>query len=635
MGGNFPPDQQMIQKRCVHPKGGWEEFTQSETEQSIGQRFEKIAARFADRLAIKSAKYAFSYAELNGKANRIARAILPHENRSGEPIALLLRDDVWAYATVLGILKAGRAFVLLDPTATPAHLAFLLQDSSATLIVTDTAHVPLVSQWANLTLSLLNLDEIDPNVPEHNLAVTIPPQQVAALFYTSGSTGQPKGVYTTHRNILQLVRRITNSLYISPEDRRGNARAFSSSMAVLDFLMSVLVGNASILYQLQDQGSERLLPWLVEEKITLIYVTMSIYRQSCETLARNPYFALSDLRFLIIGGEPILMSDIEAYRAHFPDSTTLILGYGVTELPGSTYYLVDKTNEVVGPPMPSGYPMEGLGISILDDEGNPLEAEQPGEIALSSPYLALGYWGKPALTAEKFLPDPDGAGRVYMTGDVGILRADGCLVHLGRKDFQIKIRGFRVEIEGVETALADLPGVKSVAVVAHPDQMGIQRLVAYVVPINPESSQPAALRQALATRLPDYMVPSAFVTLDALPLLPTGKVNRLALPPPDRQRPRMAVAYVGPSTPFETAIAAIWSDVLELDTIGVHDPFLDLGGNSLQAMRIAARVQEEFGVEIHLAELFAAATVAEMALVVAAALLNSPGLSRFFVPIQD
>jgi len=626
-----PVWQQAIIDKCHHPAGGWEPFPDGEVEQSIGQRFEKMVDRYPDRLAIQWDKIALSYGELNALVNRIARAILACPGLSASPVALLLGESIEAYAAVLGILKLGRAYVILDPSFPQENLAYFLQDSTADLVITDSAHLSLLSQLGSNGKVVLRLDQIEAEMPTDNPHIPVAPEQVAALLYTSGSTGRPKGVYTNHRNLLQLVQRVSNSLHISPEDRRGNVRAFGSNMAVIDVLLSVLTGSASILYQIEQGGTHRLLRWLSEGRITVAFFAMPVYRQIIDSLTGGSAWPLQHLRVFVIGGETITRSDVEAYKAYFPAETILALGYGVTELPGATYYFASQQTDMNGPPMPSGYPLEGVEIAILDESGQQLAAEQPGEIALYSDYLALGYWGKPAQTQERFLTDPVNSRRYYMTGDLGKLNADGCLIHLGRKDFQVKIRGFRVEIAEVEHALFELDEVRSAAVVAHPDSAGSHRLVAYIVPSAPQPPFASLLHQKLAARLPDYMVPGTFVFLDALPLLPSGKVNRLSLTPPEGQRPNLAVVFTPAGTPFEKAISTIWADILGLDEIGIHDPFLELGGNSLQAMRIAARLQDEFGVEIPLAELFAASTVAEMALTATSRLAASAGLNEQFL----
>lgn len=623
IGGYFPPAQQAIRARCVNPAGGWEAFPEREIEQSIGERFEKMVARFPHNVAIQSERSALRYSELNSAANQIAHWLLAQLGEANQPVALLLANDVRAYAAVMGVLQAGKIYVILDPTFPRELLSYILLDSQATAIVCDGVHRPLAQELAGDSHAIVDLDAMAPGMPANFSMRAIAPDRLAAITYTSGSTGQPKGVCNTHRTFLQWVQRTTNAFHISAKDRRVNAKAFGSSIGIADTLFSILTGGTSLLFDMKQRSAFELVKWLAAERATMAIIVTTQFREIIEILARSPEISLPDLRLLAIGGETIAKGDVEAYVRHFSDDTILALGYGVTELIGAAFCFFDRRTKVDGPPMPSGYPLTGVEVMILDENGTPLAPEQPGEIALRSPFLAQGYWGRPELTRSRFLPALDGgSNRIYLTGDLGKLREDGCLVHLGRKDSQVKIRGFRVDTAEVETALYGLAAVKSAAVAVHPDHTGNLRLVGYIVPSPGHPFSPPALRKSMMAQLPDYMTPSVFVSLDGLPMLPTGKVNRLALPPPDSSRPPLPVPYAPPATPIEEMIAAIWHDILGLDTVGIHDPFLELGGSSLQAMRIAARAQDRFGVDIPLAEMLAASTVAKMALLFTERLAN-------------
>jgi amino acid adenylation domain-containing protein len=623
IGGYFPPEQQAIRARCVHPAGGWEDFSERELEQSIGERFEKMVARFPQRVAIQSERSALRYSELNSAANQIAHLLLARLGEANQPIALLLANDVRAYAAVMGILKAGKIYVILDPTFPRELLSYMLHDAQAAAIVCDGVHLTFAQELAGHSQAIIDLDAMAPDTPAGFSGKAIAPDQIAAISYTSGSTGQPKGVCTTHRTFLQWVQRTANAFHVSANDRRVNAKAFGSSVGIADTLFQLLIGPTSLLFDMKQRSAFELVKWMVAEKATMAILVTTQFREIVEVLARSPEISLPDLRFLAIGGETITASDVDAYRRYFADATILALGYGVTELMGAAFCFVDRRAKVDGPPLPSGYPLTGVEVMILDENGTPLGPEQPGEVAFRSPYLAQGYWGRPELTRAKFLPDPDGGAlRLYLTGDMGKLREDGCLVHLGRKDSQVKIRGFRVDTAEVESALYGLAAVKSAAVVTHPDPTGNLRLIGYIVPSPGHPFSPSGLRKSMMEQLPDYMTPSIFVELDALPMLPTGKVNRLALPPPNSNRPPLPMPYAPPATPFEEMITAIWHDILGLDKIGIHDPFLDLGGSSLQAMRIAARVQDKFGVDFPLPEMLAASTVAKMALLITERLVD-------------
>jgi acyl carrier protein len=264
--------------------------------------------------------------------------------------------------------------------------------------------------------------------------------------------------------------------------------------------------------------------------------------------------------------------------------------------------------------VPVGYPVADKEVLLFDENGREAGPGEVGEIAVRSKYLAVGYWRQPELTRAAFVPDPDGGeARMYFTGDLGVMRPDGCLVHLGRKDFQVKIRGHRVEVGEIEAALARLDAVKAAIVHPQPDRNGEQRLVAYVVPAPGKTALIDELRRELALTLPDFMMPSHFVILEDLPLLPNGKVNRRALPPPGAERPELPELYVAPRNATEATLATIWSEALEIDTIGIHDRFLDLGGDSLRASRILGRTIDCLGIELSVTDVLQTETIAQMA----------------------
>ena len=274
-------------------------------------------------------------------------------------------------------------------------------------------------------------------------------------------------------------------------------------------------------------------------------------------------------------------------------------------------YCVDKDTEISDAMVPVGYPLGDVEILLLDDEGEAVGFDQVGEIAIKSRYTSPGYWRRPDLTRAAFITDPQDEGeRIYRTGDLGYMQPDGCLVVTGRNDFRVKIRGFRIEVAEIELALRGLTKVKEAAVVAHEDQRGEKQLVAYVVPEPEQAPTTSELRDFLKDKLPDYMVPSAFVVLDALPLTPNGKLDRLALPAPSLARPELDTNFVAPRNALEEQLVEIWEEVLGVERVGIHDDFFELGGHSLRATRVVSRVREVFQVELPLLSLFEEPTIA-------------------------
>lgn len=327
-----------------------------------------------------------------------------------------------------------------------------------------------------------------------------------------------------------------------------------------------------------------------------------------------------------VGGEPVVPTDVELYRSRLPDTCVLINGLSSTETGTVCHFVMDKTTPVPDDVVPVGYPARDKEVLLLDEQGHDVGMDRVGEIVVRSEYLADGYWQRHDLTARAFLPDPaGGTARLYRTGDLGRRLSDGRLVHAGRKDASPKLRGLFVDIRAVETMLLGHPGIRDAVVSVREDQPEESRLVAYLVAAEGAAAPTVnTLRRALDDALPAHMVPTVFVYLQALPRTPNGKVARSALPTPDGQRLTMGSTYTRPCTPIEEMLARIWTEVLLVDSVGIHDEFMDVGGDSLRAARIINRVREAFGVGALIARLLDARTVAQMAVAITANLL-SPG----------
>jgi acyl carrier protein len=305
--------------------------------------------------------------------------------------------------------------------------------------------------------------------------------------------------------------------------------------------------------------------------------------------------------------------DFEFFQKRFAPNCLLVNTLSASETGAICHHLVDRQSRIESNTVPVGYPLQDMKVLLLDDAGQETAVREVGEIVVESPFLSLGYWRRPDLTQEAFHPAANGSeARVYRTGDLGRWLRDGSLEYIGRKDSQVKIRGYRVEVSEIELALQACHRIKQAIVIGREDVPGQKRLVAYVVPAGCTTPTNAELRRLLADRVPDYMIPAVFVILHSFPLLPSGKVDCAALPTPSPERPVLSSAYAPPRSPIETTLACIWAEILGLEQVGIHDSFLELGGDSLQAGRIIARVVRTFGVELQLDSLFQAPTVAEM-----------------------
>src|SRR3990172_3600280 len=611
----LPPEQRAVQAKCFHPSGSFIEFRKEDVEQSIPARFEQQVRRYPDRLAIKTPCHILTYEALNQEANRMAHAMLALRSKDEKPIALLLEHDACLITVILAVLKTGKIYVPLDPSYPLARITSMLEDAQPGLIVTNTKHLAFARALAQQVCHVLNIDELDAHVDSENLGLSLSPDTLAYILYTSGSTGRSKGVFHNHRNVLHRVKSDTNVFHLCTDDHLSLLSSCTSNASVGDVFGALLNGAPLCPFSLKEEGLVNLVNWLIQEEITIYHSVPTLFRHVCGTLTGAEQFPT--LRLVCLGGEPVYKREVELYQKHFSPNCIFLNLLGITETHNITVYVIDKDAQIEGSLMPAGYTFEDKEVFLLDDSGEAVGSEQVGEIAVRSRYLAVGYWRNPELTESRFVPDPDGEGqRIYLTGDLGRMAPDGCLYHLGRKDFQVKVRGYRVEVSEIETVLLEHPAVTEVAVVGREVETGDRRLVAYFVPTGQPPGSVRELRSFLKERLPDYMIPSAFVMLRALPLTPNGKVDRLALPAPEGTRPELGTPFAAPRTPVEEELAGIWSEVLGLDQVGIHEDFFELGGHSLLATQVISRVMQRFQVEVPLPSLFEAPTVADMAVVI-------------------
>ena len=607
----LPKAQQLIRDRALPPDHPFEPFPAAAVEQSLTARFEAQARRFPGRVALASPRMTLTYAELDARANRIARGIRDRCGEGEGGVALLFDHDAVVISAMLGALKAGTYYVALDPAYPRPRLEQTLRDSEVGLVLTDGRNLALARALAGplQVVDVEALDGSDQALPSRSG----PGDDFALLLYTSGSTGAPKGIVQSHRNVLHDTMHYTNRGRLTHEDRFLLISSVSFAASLRTIYTALLNGASLHPFDVNTEGFPRLAQWMREQAITIYRSVPTVFRYFVSTLTGDDQFPA--LRLLYLGGEPVSRTDVELYRRHFGRGCVLVNRLGSTETLTYRSSFIDHDTPIPEGPVPVGYAVPGKEVLIVDADGRPVPPGEAGEIVVRSRYLSPGFWRQPERTRAAFAVDPaDPDVRRYRTGDLGRLDADGCLFHLGRIDFEVKIRGHRVETPGVETALRAVDGVREAVVVAQRRGQH-DGLVAYIVPTSPPGPDVSTLRRVLAEQLPDYMVPATYVALDALPLLPSGKVDRRALPEPSTGRPELAVSFVAPRNELEAALAAIWSEVLGLDAIGVHDEFLDLGGDSLSAGRIIARVTDQFEATRFDLLLWEASTVALMAAV--------------------
>jgi len=581
-------------------------------EACIQELFEAQVERSPDDTAVVFGGKAATYGELNARANQLARHLAQFRVQPDQPVALCVEPSLELVIGLLGILKAGGAYVPLDAAYPSERLAFMLDDTKAPVLLTQ-QH--LLSQLPQDRCKVFCLDaawDLVAREDSHNPAKASTPESLAYVMYTSGSTGQPKGVAVPHRAVIRLVRD-TNYLQLDATDRIPQLSNISFDAATFEVWGALLNGGQLIGITKDVALSPRdFARELREQRITALFLTTALFNQ----IATDAPAAFSTVRTVMFGGEAVDPKSVRAVLQQGPPRRLLHV-YGPTEnTTFSTWHLVEGVSEGAAT-VPIGRPIANSRLYILDQHLRPVPVGVPGELYTGGDGLAHGYWRRPELTAERFVPNPffeaGAVERLYKTGDRARYLPDGSVEFLGRIDQQVKIRGFRVELGEIESVLSRHPGVRDCAVALRVQGAANKRLVAYFVANGDGAPSGAELRGFLKEQLPDYMLPSAWVRLEKLPLTANGKANRQALPAPENWGGGSGTEFVSPRTPMESAVAAVWAEELELKEVGVHDNFFDLGGNSLLAVRLVLRLEERFGRKLPVAALFTAPTVAQLA----------------------
>ncbi|MEO7327721.1 MAG: amino acid adenylation domain-containing protein, partial [Minicystis sp.] len=606
------------------PGPRFEVFPAEATEQSIGQRFEEQVRRRGGSVAIRTGAGEVSYAELGAFADRVASALGAMPGR----VALLFEPGPSMIAAILGALEAGATYVPLDLASPPERLAAMLEDAGATTLLT---HPPSLSRARALAppgCVVLDVDALTLTLAPP-LRVAVSPDAPAYILYTSGSTGRPKGVVQSHRNMLCHVRNYINRLHLDEDDAIGLLASYAFDAAIMDIFGALLSGATLCPIDLRNTGLLHLPALLRELRVSVYHSTPTVFRHLAGMLGESE--VLEGIRLVVLGGEEAQARDVEAFRACFPPESLLVNGLGPTESTLALQYFVDRETPLPRKSVPVGYPVEGVAIRLLTPLGEQVALWGIGQIEISSPQVALGYWNRPDLTAAAFSTDAGGL-RGYRTGDLARRLPGGALEYLGRADHQVKVRGHRIEPGEIEARLLTCPGVAKAVVAVREDLPGGPSLAAYVVPLPGRAPRVEELRAHVKKGLPAYMVPAAFMLLDALPLLPNGKIDRRALPAPEAPDAGPGEALAPPRDDLEVGLASCFCEVLGLRTVGVNDSFFDLGGQSMLAVKLVEGIERRFHRTVKLAALFEAQTVEQLAALLRA---EKPARSHFaLVPIQ-
>ncbi|MEV6722466.1 amino acid adenylation domain-containing protein [Streptomyces xanthochromogenes] len=584
----------------------------------VHEVFEEQAAATPDALAVTAGGTSLTYRELNERANRIAHHLRALGAGPERLVGLCLERGIELLPALLGILKSGAGYLPLDPANPADRLAYVLSDAGAHLVVASRATAPALRDAENAELVLLDRDsaliEARPASDPEPLAG---PGSTIYVIYTSGSTGRPKGVVLEHGNVTRLLTTAHEHYAFTPDDVWTMFHSYAFDVSVFEMWGALLHGGRLVVVgQDVTRSPSDFLDLLVSERVTVLSQTPTAFRSLVTAAgAGDPRIGELALRAVVFAGEKLEVPELRPWLDRVgPDGPALVNMYGITETTvHTTYYRIGEGDFEPLAGNRVGHPLSDLSVYLLDAAGTPAPLGVPGEIHVGGPGVARGYLGRPELTAERFVPDPFGppGARLYRSGDAARRLPDGSLEFIGRIDSQVKIRGYRVELGEIAHALLDHPGVGEAVVRVRADS-GEKQLVGYLVESAPGSlPEPGELRTLLRRTLPEYMLPAAFVTLDAIPLTVNGKLDHRALPAPDTRALRGGSAYTAPRTPDEERVEAVWTEVLGVDRVGVEDSFFDLGGDSIRAIALVGALREA-GYDVAVRDVFDFRTVAQL-----------------------
>jgi amino acid adenylation domain-containing protein len=577
----------------------------------IHQLFEEQVERTPNNVAVVFEDQQLTYRELNEKANRLAHYLQKLGVGPEVLVGICVERSLEMIIGLLGILKAGAAYVPLDPKYPKERLAFMLEDTQVSVLLTQQHLVEELPTFPTKVICLNNDWEIINRDREAQTTSGVTAENLAYIMYTSGSTGKPKGVMISHRAVGNQIAWRQSDYQLTERDRVLQRAAFSYDPSVYEIFWTLIAGSQLILPRSDlAQDSTYLVKLISVHKITVIGVSPSLLQLFLEGQE------IKDCNSLVqvyCGGEALPIGLLKLFSTTLP-AKKLCNIYGPTEacIAATSWNTNQEISQRIAP---IGRPIANTQIYILDAHLQPLPIGIPGELYIGGFGLAQGYLNLSALNTKKFIPNPFSnklGERLYKTGDLARYLPDGNIEFLDRLDHQVKIRGFRIELGEIEVVLGQHPSIQKTVVITREDVLGDTRLVAYVVPKQDQIPTSAELRSFLKQKLPYYMTPSAFVSLDIIPLTLSGKIDRRALPIPDRTRSDMKETFVPPRTPVEEMLARIWSKILGLELVGVHDNFFELGGHSLLATKIISQIREIFQVELPLSILFDNSTIASL-----------------------
>jgi len=604
---------------------------------SIAARFERIADVHRDRLALHTPERTLNYQQFNAEANRIAHAVghLVPGIPAGR-IALLFEQGEGGILSIFGTLKTGHAFVPLDAADGSDRMRNILADCQPVAILTDSGHLAAAESLNDGGVPIVCVDNLPADLPTSNPNIPVDEDADAYVFYTSGSTGNPKGVRQSQRNLQHFVAVYSRTLELGAEDRLTLFYSLAFSASNMDVFGALLSGAALFPYDIRKQGTAALGDWLDRHAITILHAVPTVYRHLTRQLPAGRI--LGSIRGVDLGGEAVYATDVELHRSHFREGCVLINHLAATEASVIAQQVIDPLTVAGGEMLPVGPPSDGMEIHVLDSGGSPVEAGGTGEIVLVSRYISPGYWQQPELDARAFGLDAARPGwRTYRSGDLGYFSENGNLHFLGRKDHRVKVRGHTVDTSEIESAIRATMGVRDVAVVLQEETGSAEsgRLVAFLAGDTGLDGSLDQLRLSLRALLPSYMIPAAFMVLESLPTTASGKLDRKALVALEVRESREGKNNETPVGGTEQAVAEVFSVLLKVERPGREEDFFLSGGDSLKATLLHAQLEDRFNKSIPLEKLFAAPTVRGIAALIEGTEVAQRQIPPVIVPLRE
>lgn len=605
------------------------------TNQTLSGCIEGWAAREPDRLALSGDDLVLSYGDLHAQATELARILIAEGAGPETRVVLLLPDRASLVIAWLAVLKSGAVCVPVFPRQPRNRIEAILEDAEPVVLITDATSRELlgaqpIGESAMRILDVDHLPALDPGTASDLEFPVLASEANAYLLYTSGTTGRPKGVLQSHRNLLRNVHGLRTLVGISPEDRFVGLTSFSMGQGVATLFCALLHGAALFPFDLRKRGVASLADWCRRHRITIYTSAVSVFRAFAKTLSSEG--SCPDLRVVRLGAEELQPPDVALFQEGFAGDCTLFNTLGCTETMNYCSFRIDNEWSPEGTTVPVGFPPEAIRIHLVDPAGREVPAGEVGEIVVESDYLSPGYWRQEALTDQRFFRTKEGT-RCFRTGDRGRFRPDGALECQGRVDHQVQVRGFRIELGDIESVAQAHPEIRGAAAILSSERA--DELILHVATDLPESD----LRSFLEAELPDYMIPSRIVCGKDLPLAPSGKVDRVALSVRESSSSdNRSAGGEGtlPETPWEIRIADCWKRVLDLPEIDVNADFAHLGGSSLDVLHVFAEIQKTHGIRFQAIDIFDAFTVRHMAAKVAEMDRDSKDAANgFLLPLRD